>query len=117
MGRLSLAGPWMVAAEAHWPGRLPHNELWGKPDRLGESLFRVLNAFDKNFGGGPAHDMQRLSDSGKSWAGVGSDEDVVEADHGDVIRAGEPGIFDSPNGSDRSGVVEAEDRRKVAGAF
>lgn len=107
----------MVVGEAGWPGRFADNEFRGEPDDLRKSLLWILNTFDQNLGGGPSHRMQRLSDGSKAWVGVGGDQNVIETDDRDVAGAGESGIFDGPNSSDCSSVVEAEDRRKVAGTF
>ena len=57
--------------------------------------------------------MEGLADGGEARVEVLGDDDVVEADDGDVAGAGEACVFDGADGSDGGGVVEAEDGGEV----
>ena len=66
--------------------------------------------------GGRTHLVEGLADGGEAWVEVFGDDDVVEADDGDVARTVEAGVFNGADGADGGGVVEAEDGGEVAGA-
>ena len=71
---------------------------------------------DEQLGGGDTHLVEGLAHGGEAGVEVLGDDDVVEADDGDVAGAGEAGVFNGADGADGSGVVEAEDGGEVAGA-
>ena len=60
--------------------------------------------------------MERLAHGGEARVEVLSDDDVVEADDGDVARAGEAGVLNGADGADSSCVVEAEEGGEVTSA-
>lgn len=97
-------------------GGFTNDELGCEPDGVGERLVGSLDALDEKLSGSASHLVQWLADGGKPRIGVLGDEDVVEADDGDVPGAGEAGVFNGPYGADRGGVVEAEDRGEVVGS-
>ncbi len=92
------------------------DELGCEPDGFNEGLIGGLDALDEELGTGDAHFVQGLAHGGEAGVGVLGDEDVVEADDGDVAGAGEAGVFDGADGADGGGVVEAEDGGEVAGS-
>jgi hypothetical protein len=97
-------------------GGFANDELGGEPNGVGEGLVGILDAFDEDLGGCGSHLAEGLADGGETRVGVFGDEDVVEADDGDVARAGEADVFDGAYGPDGGGVVETEDGGEVEGA-
>src|SRR5579862_8355359 len=93
-----------------------HDEFGLKPDLLRVGLLRRLDTLDEEPRGLRAHLVQRLAYGGQPGIEVLGDDDVVEADDGDVARTVEHGIFNGTYSTDSGSVVEAEDGGKVAGA-
>jgi hypothetical protein len=60
--------------------------------------------------------VKRLAHGGEPRVEVLGDDDVVEADDGDVAGAGEAGVLNGADGANGGGVVEAEDGGEVVGA-
>jgi len=60
--------------------------------------------------------MQRLAHGGESRVEILGDDDVAEADDGDVTGAVEASVFNRADGAYGCGVVEAEDGGEAAGA-
>jgi len=56
-------------------------------------------------------------DGGERGRSVLGGLDVIEADHGNIARNGEPGILEGADGADGGDVVEAEDGGEVTGSF
>src|SRR5580658_6239019 len=96
--------------------RFSHDELGLKPDVLGVGFIGRLDAFDQKFRCGGSHLKEGLAYGCESGVEVIGDDDVVEADDGDVVRAGESSVLNGADSADGGGVVEAEESSEVAGA-
>ena len=70
-------------------GRFSHDEFGLKPDVLGIGLVGGLDAIDEELCGDGTHFVERLEHGGEARVEVFGDDDVVEANDGDVVRAGE----------------------------
>ena len=97
-------------------GGFADDELGGEPDGFGVGLVGSLDALDEESRLRTSHLVEGLADGGEAGVVVLGDDDVVEADDGDVARTGEAGVFDGADGADGGGVVEAEDGSEVVGA-
>jgi hypothetical protein len=94
-------------------GRFPYYEFGLEPDDLRIRLVRGLDALDEVLRRGPSHLVKGLANGGEPRVVVLGNDDVVEADDGDVAGAVEACVFDSADGADGGGVVEAEDGGEV----